>query len=277
MKEVADKSHLSGWRKRMFEVIFEADTRAGKIFDVVLIVCIAVSVAGAMLATVDDIHNKHKSLLKGMEIFFTALFTVEYVLRLICVGRPVRYATSFFGVVDLVAILPTYLSFIFPVTSSLRIIRLLRVLRIFRVLKLSQCVGEANHLMNALAASRRKIFVFLFAVMIMVVMIGSLMYVVEGEVVETGFTSIPKSIYWAVVTLTTVGYGDISPQTPLGQFLAAMVMVMGYSIIAVPTGIVTSEMTKEACKGVTTQACPRCLQEGHDKDANHCKFCGSGL
>ncbi|MHC4700965.1 MAG: ion transporter [Planctomycetota bacterium] len=251
------------WRTTLFEVIFEADTPAGKWFDIVLIVSILLSVATVMLDSVSGINVRWGRLLHVAEWLFTILFTVEYVLRLICVGRPVRYAVSFFGVVDLIAILPTFVSPLFPSSRYLLVVRVLRVLRIFRVLKLAHHTKEANVLSSALYASRRKILVFFAVVLTLVVIIGSLMYVI--------------SVYWAIVTLTTVGYGDISPQTPAGQFLAAMVMILGYSIIAVPTGIVTAELSKAYAAKPSGQACPSCSAEGHDRDARHCKFCGAKL
>jgi len=262
-------------RKVLFEVIFEADTPAGKLYDVALIVCILLSVIVVMLDSVASIRTNHHSMLLAFEWIFTILFTIEYILRLFCVGKPVRYAISFFGIIDLLAILPTYMSLFIVGTRYLSVIRILRVLRIFRVLKLGHHVKEAAVLKNALYASRRKILVFLFAVLTLVVIIGSLMYVIEKA--DNGFTSIPKSIYWAIVTLTTVGYGDISPVTELGQFLAAIVMIMGYSIIAIPTGIVTAELTLSGKDKQNTQACPNCSAEGHDNDAMYCKFCGTKL
>ena len=264
-----------GWCDVLFEVIFEADTPAGKWFDIVLIVSILLSVVTVMLDSVSEIAAQYGRLLQGIEWFFTILFTVEYVLRLLCVGRPVRYAVSFFGVVDLLAILPTYMSPLFPSSRHLVVVRVLRVLRIFRVLKLGHHTKEATMLRKALYASRRKILVFFSAVVTLVVIIGSLIYVIEGQ--EHGFTSMPRSVYWAVVTLTTVGYGDISPQTPAGQFLAAIVMILGYSIIAVPTGIVTAELSRAHTAESSRQACPSCSAEGHDRDARHCKFCGAKL
>lgn len=275
MKQQYDKSLLRGWRKSFFEVIFEADTPAGKLFDVVLMVNIVASVLVVMLNSVASLNAEYADLFTVLEWFFTILFTIEYVLRLICVVHPFRYAGSFFGVVDLLAILPTYISIIFPAGRSFTVIRLLRVLRVFRVLKFARCLSDANMLMQALVASRRKIFVFIFAVLILVVIIGSVIYVIEG--VENGFTSIPRSVYWAIVTLTTVGYGDISPKTPLGQLLASAVMIMGYAIIAVPTGIISVELSRQEKKLITSQVCPVCTQEGHDHDANHCKFCGARL
>lgn len=277
LAERVDKDALAGWRKKLFVVIFEADTPAGKLFDVLLIVSILASVAVVMLDSVSSISQKWGTLLKTAEWFFTILFTIEYLLRLACAGRAIRYARSFFGIVDILAIVPTYLNLILPGSRYLLVIRLLRVLRIFRILHLSRFVSEANVLMAALASSKRKILVFFFAVLTLVVILGSLMYVIEGHNPQSGFTSIPKSVYWAIVTLTTVGYGDISPQTGIGQMLAAMVMILGYSIIAVPTGIVTAELTQVSKKEITTQTCPQCTRQGHDKDAKHCKHCGASL
>ncbi len=261
-------------RNRLHEIIFEADTPAGKLFDLLLILSIVLSVLAVMLDSVSGIRLAYGGLLLGVEWFFTLLFTIEYFLRLSCVGRPLKYAVSFYGIVDLLSILPTYLSLLLPGSRYLLAIRILRVLRIFRVLKLMNYLDEANLLVRSLRASSRKISVFLYTIMTLVVIIGSIMYLVEGE--ANGFTSIPRSIYWAVVTLTTVGYGDISPQTSLGQFLATGVMILGYSIIAVPTGIFTAEIGKRM-RAVSTQACPECSAEGHDVDAAHCKFCGAKL
>jgi voltage-gated potassium channel len=263
------------WRRRLHEIIFEADTPAGKAFDVVLIVSILVSVAAVMLESVAGIRATHGRLLFGIEWFFTLLFTAEYGLRLVSVGRPMRYATSFFGLVDLMAVLPTYASLLIPGSQYLLSIRILRLLRIFRVFKLSAYLGEAQLILQALRASRRKISVFLFAVGTVVVIIGSLMYVIEGE--KNGFSDIPTSIYWSIVTLTTVGYGDLSPQTPLGKALASIIMIIGYGIIAVPTGIVTAEMTHSAREKVSTQACPSCGAEGHEPGAAYCRICGAAL
>lgn len=275
MNDLRSSKPLSKWRANLHEVIFEADTVAGKTFDILLIISIIVSVLAVMLESVASIRATHGTLLYNIEWFFTILFTVEYVLRLICIGRPLRYATSFFGIVDLLAVIPTYLDLLIPGTHFLFVIRVLRLLRIFRVLKLVPYVGEANTLLLAMRASRRKITVFLFAVFTIVVIMGSLMYVIEAE--EHGFTSIPRSVYWAIVTLTTVGYGDISPKTSVGQTIAAMLMILGYSIIAVPTGIVSAELVRPRRKQVTTQACPQCSAEGHDTDAKHCKLCGAIL
>ena len=262
-------------RVKLHEIIFEADTPAGKLFDILLIVSIIASVVMVMLDSASSIRRAHGELLYLGEWIFTLLFTIEYTLRLYCVGRPLAYATSLFGIVDLLAVLPTYLSIFFPGTQYFLVIRVLRVLRIFRVLKLVKYVGETRLLMQALRASRRKITVFLFAVLTLVIIFGSLMYLIEDP--ESGFTSIPRSMYWAIVTLTTVGYGDISPQTNFGQAVSAIIMVIGYGIIAVPTGIVTAELTQVYKKGVSTQACPQCSAEGHDTDAKFCKYCGSTL
>lgn len=264
------------WRDQLHEIIFEADTPAGKLFDVVLIWSILISVAVVLLDSVASVRVRYGEALYIFEWFFTILFTVEYILRLLSVRQPGRYATSFFGLVDLLAILPTYLSLFIPGSQYLLTIRILRLLRIFRVFKLVAYLSEAQLITAALRASRHKISVFLFAVLVIVVIIGSVMYVVEGA--ENGFDSIPTGIYWAIVTLTTVGYGDISPQTALGKGVASLVMIIGYAIIAVPTGIVTAELAQVAKKGqITTQACPSCGLEGHDHDATFCKHCGAAL
>jgi len=267
----------TSWQERLHSIIFEAETPAGKLFDVLLIISILASVCVVMLDSVSVVNRRYDQQLNFLEWVFTLLFTVEYILRLLCVGRPLSYATSFYGIVDLLAIIPTYLSVFIPGTEFLLVIRVLRILRIFRVLKLVQYISEASLLFKALRASRRKITVFLFTVLAMVVILGSLMYLIEGA--ENGFTSIPRSIYWAIVTLTTVGYGNIAPQTSLGQMLAAFVMILGYSIIAVPTGIVTVELSHAAAssKGETTRSCQECSAEGHDSDADYCKYCGAKL
>ncbi len=266
----------SGPRARLHEITFEADTRAGQLFDLALIWLILLSVATVLLESIRQVRVQYGDLLYTLEWVFTILFTVEYVLRLLSVRRPLRYATSFFGVVDLLAIIPTYLSIFVPGSQYLLVIRILRLLRVFRLLKLSEYVAEADTLRRALRASRRKISVFLSAVVLLVVVIGALMYVIEGE--AHGFTSIPVSIYWAIVTLTTVGYGDLSPQTPFGKMLASVVMVIGYGIIAVPTGIVSVELAHATRQQrITRQSCPSCGAEGHDPDATHCKYCGVKL
>jgi len=266
-------------RARLHEIIFEADTHAGRFFDLALICCILASVIVVMLDSVRGVREAHGSLLTRIEWGFTLLFTVEYVLRLWCIGKPLRYAMSFFGVVDLLAIAPTYLSLLFPGSHYLLVIRILRVLRIFRVLKLVQFLDEANIMARALRASARRISIFFATVVSLVVIFGSVMYLVEGE--ANGFTSIPRSIYWAIVTMTTVGYGDISPNTALGQAIASIVMVIGFTIIAVPTGIVVTEMAQARGRPwdyqMSTQVCPECAAEGHEHGAVFCRVCGARL
>ena len=263
-----------GLRGRLHEVIFEADTPAGKAFDVSLLALILLSVLAVMLDSVSWVSEAYGDRLCVVEWVFTIVFTIEYVLRLFSVRRPLQYAFSFFGLVDLVAIIPTYLSLVVAGTQSLLVIRALRLLRVFRVLKLAQYLGEADEFLRALRASRAKITVFLGTVLTIVLIMGALMYVIEGE--ESGFTSIPTSMYWAIVTMTTVGYGDITPTTVFGQMLSALLLILGYGIIAVPTGIVSAELVRVP-KKVSTQACPSCSAEGHDHDATHCKFCGHKL
>jgi voltage-gated potassium channel len=267
----------SGWRESLRVVIFEADTPAGQAFDVALLVAIALSVAVVMLESVADIRAEHGPALARAEWTFTLLFSVEYALRLLCVSRPGRYARSFFGLVDLLAILPTYLSFLLPGAQSLLVIRALRLLRVFRVFKLGRFLGEASVLGGALRASRHKIAVFLGTVAILVVILGSAMYLIEGP--EHGFSSIPVAVYWAIVTMTTVGYGDLAPQTVAGKALASLVMVTGYAIIAVPTGIVTAEIVDSAAasRRTSTRCCPECLTEGHVPSARFCRDCGAPL
>ncbi len=263
------------WRIRLYDIIFEADTAAGKFFDVALLIVILLSVLAVMLESVAAVRAEQGPALRTLEWGFTILFTIEYGLRLICVPRAWRYARSFFGVVDLLAILPTYLSLLIPGAQSLLVIRALRLLRIFRVFKLGRFLGEATLLSEALRSSRHKVTVFIGTVFILVTILGSAMYLIEGE--ASGFTSIPRGVYWAVVTMTTVGYGDIAPQTIAGQTLAAAIMILGYSIIAVPTGIVTSELLEAARRPVTTRVCPSCMSEGHEYTARYCKDCGELL
>ena len=262
------------WRERLRVVIFGTDTPAGKAFDVALLATILLSILAVMLETVQEIAAEHGPALRAAEWGFTGLFALEYVLRLISAPRASRYARSFFGVVDLLAVLPTPLSLILPGAQSLLVIRGLRLLRVFRVFKLAGYLGEANVLMAALRSSRRKVGVFLGTVLILVLIIGSAMYLVEGA--ENGFTSIPRAVYWAVVTLTTVGYGDVTPQTVLGQVLAALVMIIGYAIIAVPTGIVSAELVY-ARRPEASRACPACETSGHEPGARFCKDCGEQL
>jgi len=275
----ADPEHRvhppESWRSRLHEVIFEADTLLGRAFDVVLLVLILVSVVAVMLESVTSIRARHGPALLAAEWVITILFTVEYVLRIVCVGRPLRYATSFFGIVDLLSILPTYVSLLVSGAQTLIVIRTLRLLRTFRVLKLARFVGEASVLRAALRASLHKVTVFLLAVLSVVVIVGATMYLIEGE--EHGFDNIPESIYWSVVTVTTVGYGDIAPQTVPGKLLASALMFLGYGVLAVPTGIVTVEFAQARFTGTNTQACPQCSFAGHDDDARFCKRCGSPL
>ena len=262
-------------RSQLHEIIFEADTPAGKAFDVALLVCILISVVAVLLESVASMRDEFGSWLRAVEWVLTALFTLEYFLRLYSVHRPGRYATSFFGLVDLLAAIPTYLSLLAPGAQSLLLIRALRLLRVFRVLKLVRYSREAKALMAGMRASRPKITVFLGAQMTIVLIVGALMYLIEST--EAGFTSIPQSVYWAIVTMTTVGYGDIAPVTVLGQSLAGMLMILGYSIIAVPAGIVSVELARTRNMPFSTQACPSCSAEGHDADAVHCKYCGAKL
>jgi len=255
-------------------IIFKTDTPAGKAFDVVLIACILLSVVAVMLDSIPEIDDRYKDPLYYAEWFFTILFSIEYVLRVWSIRERAAYIFSFFGVVDLIAIVPTYLSLLVPGAQYLIVLRILRVLRVFRILKFYQYMSESNLLLSALYASRRKISVFLLAVLTIVTIIGSLMYLIEGA--ENGFTSIPRSIYWSIVTLTTVGYGDISPRTPPGQVLASIIMILGYGIIAVPTGIVTVELGRQS-RTKTSLACEACGLNEHESDAEYCRKCGTKL
>ncbi len=262
-------------RESIYRIIFKTDTPAGKTFDIWLLVAIAFSVIVVILDSVPEIHEEHKSLLLGIEWFFTALFTMEYVLRLYCVNYRMSYALSFFGLIDLLAILPTYINFFVEGAQFLVVVRILRLLRVFRVFKLVRHLDEMSLLIVALKASRRKITVFLGAVVTTVIVIGALMYVIEGE--ANGFKDIPTGVYWAIVTITTVGYGDLSPSTPLGKFVASFIMIMGYGIIAVPTGIVSVELQQATKKRNKQVRCNECGAEEHDVDAFHCKRCGTKL
>jgi voltage-gated potassium channel len=262
-------------RARLHEIIFEAETPEGRLFDLLLLVAIVSSVLVVALESVPTVRARAGPALRALEWGFTALFTLEYVLRLVSVERPLRYARSLFGLIDLIAILPTYLSVVVPGAQSLLVVRLLRLLRVFRVLKLAEYLRESRILVLAMRASGRKIAVFLLVVVTIVVIVGSLMYVIEGE--EHGFTSIPISIYWAVVTLTTVGYGDLAPATALGRALAVVLMLTGYGIIAVPTGIVTVELTRAYAQPVSSQSCPSCGLGAHEFDAVYCRRCGAKL
>jgi len=262
-------------KERIHEIIFEADTPLGKAFDVILLVGIVLSVLAVMLESVEAIATRFGGILYIIEWAFTILFTIEYIARIIVIKKPWKYIFSFFGIVDLLSIIPTYLSLFVLGAHSLLVIRSIRLLRVFRIFKLARYLGEASQLVTALKASRIKIIVFIGTVLTSVVILGTLMYLIEGG--ENGFTSIPRSIYWAVVTLTTVGYGDIAPHTVLGQMVASVVMILGYGIIAVPTGIVTSELINPSKTSTNTRSCQSCGHEGHDDDAVHCKFCGEAL
>ncbi len=264
-----------GIRERLYKIIFEADTAAGRVFDLILLGTIFVSVLTVTLGSVTGIQVQYGRELRWTEWSVTFLFTVEYILRLVCVQQPLRYALSFFGLVDLAAILPTYISILLPGHHSLITIRALRLLQIFRVLKLNQFIREESNLMLALLSSIRKIAIFLYTVLVLVLIIGSLMYLIEGEI--HGFASIPQGIYWAIVTMTTVGYGDIAPQTIIGRLLAAIVMLLGYGIIAVPTGIVVADLSHATSEKLSIQTCVHCEKQGHDNDAKYCKYCGGSL
>jgi len=261
-------------RKQLHTVIFESDTPAGKAFDLTLLAAILLSVLVVILESVNVLRIHFGYWFRLIEWVFTILFTIEYALRIYAVRKPWQYVRSFYGVIDLLAILPFYLSILFAGAQTLLVVRALRLLRVFRILKLVYFLREAHVLVRALYASRGKIFIFLFFVVLMVIIIGAVMHLVEGNT-NPGFNSIPKSIYWAIVTLTTVGFGDITPQTDLGRFLSALVMILGYGVLAVPTGIVTMELVKK--QPVNTQACPGCGKEGHDDDAKFCKYCGHSM
>ncbi len=280
------KAQSENWKDRLHEIIYEADTPAGKAFDLVLIGLILVSVVLVMLESVDTIDARYHRTLLALEWVVTVLFTLEYIARIISIRKPAHYIFSFYGIIDLLSTIPLYLSYLVAGSQVLLALRALRLLRIFRILKLVQFLGEASMLREALRASRTKIAVFIYTVLILSILLGTLMYLIESD--EAGFTSIPRSIYWTIVTLTTVGYGDIAPQTTLGQLIATVVMIMGYGIIAVPTGIVTVEFSKQekskgsgskAYRGVhtNTQACPHCGAEGHRDDAAFCYQCGGKL
>jgi len=266
----------SGWRQRWYTIIFEADTHAGRLFDVVLLVAIVASVAVVMLDSIQAIHARLGTLFNGLEWLFTVLFTAEYIMRISVVRRPLRYMFSFYGVIDFLSIIPTWASFFVPELAFLIDVRLLRLMRVFRILKLTVYFEEAEILMLALSNARRKIFVFLGTVFIITVILGTIMYVVEGP--THGFTSIPVSMYWAIVTLTTTGFGDMVPKTPIGQFITSITILLGYGIIAFPTGVIGAELAASIIRRpVTTRSCEHCLTEGHEPDAAFCKHCGTGL
>ena len=261
---------------KLYEIVFEADTPKGKAFDVFLLIAVLLSVIAVMLESIDSFAEKYTNILHVTEWTLTVIFTIEYVLRIVIVNKKSSYIFSFYGIIDLLTILPSFIGLFLPGSArSLAVIRSLRLFRVFRVFKLSRFISESQGLVKALIASKHRIGVFFFFVMMIVTILGTVMYLVESE--DGGFTSIPQSIYWAIVTLTTVGYGDIAPVTDLGKFIAGAVMILGYAIIAIPTGIITSEMNKQNNPSPTTQVCPDCLKEGHDVDAEFCKFCGSEI
>ena len=262
-------------RRRVNEILFQHDSPAERAFDLVLIVAILASVALVMLDSVASINARYARALAIAEWVFTGLFTVEYLLRLWSSERPGAYARSFYGIVDLAAIAPAYLAVLFPAGRFLVVLRVLRVVRVFRILKLAQYVQEASVLAQALRASRHKITVFLCTVLAIVIAVGSLMYLIEGP--EAGFTSIPQAMYWAIVTMTTVGYGDVTPVSPLGKALASALMIVGYGVIAVPTGIVTLELDRASRGPGPNRGCPGCGSTRHDPDAGYCKYCGTSL
>jgi voltage-gated potassium channel len=270
-KEVANKSP---WRSKLFTVIFESDTPAGRLFDMVLLALILVSLFVVMIQSVPTLAPEHDNLLYQIEWVITIIFTIEYILRLLAVKKPLNYATSLYGFIDILAILPTYLSLFFPQTQYLLVIRALRLMRVFRIFKLTHFVKEGKTIALAMRASSKRILVFLAFVMVLSIVLGSIVYVVEAPYNDK-FNSIPQSIYWCIVTITTVGYGDISPVTALGKFIASLIMILGYAIIAVPTGIVTVELTKtDKQQAIAGQACPNCSLGEHDPDAKYCKRCG---
>jgi voltage-gated potassium channel len=275
MLNLSPPDSASKWRKEIYSIVFESETPAGKAFDVALLWAIILSVTVVFLESIQALKLQFGNIFYLFEWFFTILFTIEYILRLICVNKALRYARSFFGVVDLLAVLPTYLSLVLAGSQYFLMIRILRLLRVFRIFKLTHFITQAEVLKKALLVSRLKIMIFLFTVLSIVVIICAMMYVIEGP--ENGFTSIPTSIYWTIVTLTTVGYGDIFPRTPAGQFLESIVMLTGYTIIAVPTGIVSVEIAEATRRSTEMRVCSSCLGEGHDKDAVHCKYCGNKL
>ncbi len=266
----------NSWKQRLHEIIYEADTKEGKIFDVVLLIAIIASIVLVMLESIESFDTKYHTFLNISEWIITILFSIEYIFRIISIKKPFKYIFSFYGIIDLLSTIPKYLSFILVGSHNLAALRALRLLRIFRILKLTRYIGASNKLLFALKASRAKIAVFLFFVVIVCIILGTIMYMIEGE--ENGFTSIPRSVYWAIVTLTTVGFGDIAPQTPFGQLIASVIMILGYSIIAIPTGIVSSEIVNaNSITDTNTQSCPNCLREKHKEKAQFCYNCGSIL
>ncbi len=262
-------------KQRLRTIIFGTDTPAGRYFDIGLMICIVFSVALVFLDTVESVHRDYGSFIRVLEWFFTLIFTLEYGLRLYCATHPLLYGRSFYGLVDLLSILPSYLALLFPGANFALVIRVLRLFRIFRVLKLLRYLSEGNLLLKAMMQSSRKVFLFFFSVSLIIMVLSAVMYVVEGP--ENGFSSIPKSVYWTIVTITTVGYGDITPKTGLGQAIAAFTMLLGYSILAIPTGILTAEISQEVRRHRDLRACNQCHKVGHDLDASYCNHCGCEL
>lgn len=262
-------------RSELYRIIFGTDTPAGQRFDIFLIYAILISIFAVILDTVESLHGQFATGFIFVEWLFTGLFTLEYILRIYCSPNRRKYLFSFYGIVDLISIIPSYLGLIFVGAQYLLIVRLIRVLRIFRVLKLVRYLSEADVLIRSIRQAKRKMFVFFTCVLVLSTLFGCLMYVVEGP--DNGFSSIPKSIYWTIVTITTVGYGDITPHTVLGQIISTMAMLTGYSIIAIPTGIITAELANEMRRDKSVYPCPNCVKVGHDVDAVHCKWCGSSL
>ncbi|MBL4887036.1 MAG: ion transporter [Flavobacteriaceae bacterium] len=271
-----EKKSIAPWRFKLHEIIYEADTPAGKFFDVLLLIVILASIVLVMLESVEFYAENYSELLNNAEWAVTILFTIEYICRIIAIQKPRQYIFSFYGIVDFLSTIPTYLSLFFLNTSPLIVLRALRLLRVFRILKLARYIGESNQLVKALRNSRAKIVVFLFAVFVLSIVLGTMMYLVEGDS-SSGFSSIPRSVYWAIVTLTTVGYGDIAPVTSTGQFIAAIIMILGYGIIAVPTGIVSSEFARREPIDTGTQVCLHCSCTGHKDQAEFCYECGNKI
>ena len=270
-------NNTKSFKQKVHEIIFEADTANGKLFDVILLAAILLSIIGVMLESVDEIDKKYHELIMAFEWGFTILFTIEYFFRIYAVNRPLKYIFSFMGIVDLLAIIPTYLIFIFPAVHWMSVIRAIRLIRIFRIFKLSRYLRGAHTMQIALRSSRPKIIVFLLSVMLLVIILGTLMYIIESSVRTNGFENIPNSIYWSIITLTTVGYGNIVPMTIFGKIVASFIMILGYGIIAVPTGIVTAEFSRKRKEKVNTQVCPDCTAEGHEMEAKFCNKCGAEL
>ena len=270
-------NNAKSFKQKVHEIIFEADTTNGKLFDVILLAAILLSIIGVMLESVDEIDKKYHELIMAFEWGFTILFTIEYFFRIYAVNRPLKYIFSFMGIVDLLAIIPTYLIFIFPAVHWMSVIRAIRLIRIFRIFKLSRYLRGAHTMQIALRSSRPKIIVFLLSIMLLVIILGTLMYIIENSVGTNGFENIPNSIYWSIITLTTVGYGNIVPMTILGKIVASFIMILGYGIIAVPTGIVTAEFSRKRKEKVNTQVCPDCTAEGHEMEAKFCNKCGAEL